>query len=133
MLLQPGLATDARFSTNALRSASRKALYELIVGVFAGLTAEQVIGRLEEAQIANAHMNTMHDLWEHAQLKARHRWTEVATPAGPVPALLPPGMPNGYAPRMDPVPALGQHTDAILAELGFDGEGIARLRLEKAV
>lgn len=133
VLLQPELATDVRFKTNALRSASRKELYELIVGVFSSLTAEQVIERLEDAQIANAHMNTMHDLWEHAQLKARHRWTEVATPAGPVPALLPPGMPNGYEPRMDPVPALGQHTDAILAELGLDAERIARLHAEKAV
>jgi itaconate CoA-transferase len=136
VLQQPELATDTRFNTNALRSASRKELYELIVGVFAGLTAEQVIERLEDAQIANAHMNDMHDLWEHAQLKARHRWTEVATPAGPVPALLPPGMPNGangYAPRMDPVPALGQHTDAILGELGFDAGRIAQLHAEKAV
>ena len=133
VLLQPALATDARFNTNALRSASRKELYALIVGVFAGLTGEQVVERLEDAQIANAHMNDMHDLWEHAQLKARNRWTEVATPAGPVPALLPPGMPNGYAPRMDPVPALGQHTDAILGELGFDAGRIARLHAEKAV
>jgi itaconate CoA-transferase len=133
VLMQPELATDPRFSTNALRSASRKELYALIVGVFAGLSAEQVIARLEDAQIANAHMNDMHDLWEHAQLKARNRWTEVATPAGPVPALLPPGMPNGYAPRMDPVPALGQHTDAILAGLGFDADRIARLHAEKAV
>jgi itaconate CoA-transferase len=133
VLQQPGLATDPRFHTNALRSAARKELYDLIVGVFAGLTAEQVIARLDDAQIANAHMNDMHDLWEHAQLKARHRWTEVATPAGPVPALLPPGMPNGYAPRMDPVPALGEHTDAILGELGFDAGRIARLHAEKAV
>ena len=136
VLQQPALATDARFNTNALRSAARKELYALIVGVFAGLSAEQVVERLEDAQIANAQMNDMHDLWEHAQLKARHRWTEVATPAGPVPALLPPGMPNGangYAPRMDPVPALGQHTDAILAGLGFDAERIARLHAEKAV
>ncbi|MET0961749.1 MAG: CaiB/BaiF CoA-transferase family protein [Noviherbaspirillum sp.] len=133
VLLQPELATDARFNTNALRSASRKELYELIVGVFAGLSAEQVVARLDDAQIANAHMNDMHDLWEHAQLKARNRWTEVATPAGPVPALLPPGMPSGYAPRMDPVPALGQHTDAILGELGFDAERIARLHAEKAI
>src|SRR5512133_440296 len=80
VLQQPGLATDPRFHTNALRSAARKELYDLIVGVFAGLTAEQVIARLDDAQIANAHMNDMHDLWEHAQLKARHRWTEVATP-----------------------------------------------------
>ena len=133
VLLQPALATDARFNTNALRSASRKELYALIVSVFASLTGEQVVERLEDAQIANAHMNDMHDLWDHAQLKARNRWTEVATPAGPVPALLPPGMPNGYAPRMDPVPALGQHTDAILGELGFDAGRIARLHAEKAV
>ena len=136
VLQQPELATDVRFNTNALRSAQRRELYALIVGVFAGLDAEQVIARLDDAQIANAHMNDMHDLWEHAQLKARKRWTEVATPAGPVPALLPPGMPNGadgYAPRMDPVPALGQHTDAILAGLGFDAERIARLHAEKAV
>ena len=136
VLQQPELATDVRFNTNALRSAQRRELYALIVGVFAGLDAEQVIARLDDAQIANAHMNDMHDLWEHAQLKARNRWTEVATPAGPVPALLPPGMPNGadgYAPRMDPVPALGQHTDAILAGLGFDAERIARLHAEKAV
>jgi itaconate CoA-transferase len=136
VLQQPALATDPRFNTNARRSASRQELYALIVGVFASLSAEQVIARLEEAQIANAHMNDMHDLWQHAQLKARHRWTEVATPAGPVPALLPPGMPNGangYAPRMDPVPALGQHTDAILGELGFDAGRIARLHAEKAI
>ena len=136
VLMRPALAADPRFNTNALRSAQRRELYELIVGVFAGLSAEQVIERLEDAQIANAHMNDMHDLWEHAQLKARHRWTEVATPVGPVPALLPPGMPNGangYAPRMDPVPALGQHTDAILAGLGFDAGRIARLHAEKAV
>ena len=133
VLLQPDLAVDARFNTNALRSASRKELYALIVGVFAGLTGEQVVQRLEDAQIANARMNDMHDLWQHAQLKARNRWTEVATPAGPVPALLPPGMPSGYAPRMDPVPALGEHTDAILGELGFDAGRIARLHAEKAV
>ena len=133
VLMQPALASDPRFNTNALRSAQRRELYELIVGVFANLSAEQVIERLDDAQFANAHMNDMHDLWAHAQLKARHRWTEVATPAGPVPALLPPGMPNGYAPRMDPVPALGQHTDAILAELGFDADRIARLHAEKAV
>jgi itaconate CoA-transferase len=133
VLQQPALATDPRYNTNALRSAARKELYALIVGVFAGLSAEQVVERLDEAQIANAHMNDMHDLWEHAQLKARHRWTEVGTPAGPVPALLPPGQPNGYEPRMDPVPALGQHTDTILAELGFDAERIARMRAKHAL
>jgi itaconate CoA-transferase len=78
-------------------------------------------------------MNDMHDVWEHAQLKARARWTEVATPAGAVPALLPPGQPNAYAPRMDPVPALGQHTEAILRELGLTDMEIGRLRAEGAI
>ena len=133
VLCTPALATDPRFATNALRSAARQALHALIVDAFASLTGEQVVARLEEAQIANARMNDMHDLWEHAQLRARNRWTEVATPAGPVPALLPPGMPWGDAPRMDPVPALGQHTDAILGQIGYDAGHIARLHAEKAV
>jgi itaconate CoA-transferase len=135
VLRQPELAQDPRFSSNAARTAARAELYQLIVGVFAALNADQVIERLDAAQIANAHMNDMHDLWEHPQLKARHRWAEVATPAGAVPALLPPGQPNanGYAPRMDPVPALGQHTEAILAEIGYGSEDIARLHAEKAI
>ena len=87
--------------------------------------------RLEAAQIANARVNTMHEVWEHPQLKARDRWREVGTPAGPLPAMLPPGTWND-GPRMDPVPALGEHTDAILAELGFDAAEIAALH-ESAV
>ena len=66
-----------------------------------------MIARLDEAQIANARMNDMHDVWQHPQLKARERWTEVDTPAGPIPALLPPGDTDAFAPRMDAVPALG--------------------------
>ena len=133
VLLQPALATDQRFYNNSARSAARAELRAIIVEVFSSLSAEQVIARLEEAQIANAQMNDMHDLWQHAQLKARDRWTEVDTPAGKIPALWPPGVPASYEPRMDAVPGLGQHTDAILAELGYDAQAIAALREEKAV
>jgi itaconate CoA-transferase len=133
VLRQPSLATDLRFSSNSKRTAARQQLHAIIIAVFSGLTAEQVIGRLDAAQIANAHMNDMRDIWEHAQLEARKRWVEIDTPAGKVPALLPPGVPDTYTPRMDAVPALGQHTEAILAELGYDSNAIAGLRAHHAV
>ena len=93
----------------------------------------QVAQRLEDAQIANAQVNDMAGLWAHPQLAARQRWREVATPAGPVPTLLPPGAGPGDEPRLDAVPALGQHTDAILAELGLDAAAIGALRAADAV
>ncbi len=133
VLKQPVLATDERFASNSRRVANRQALRESIAQVFSGLTAEQVIDRLDEAQIANARMNDMHDVWQHAQLKARGRWTEVATPGGPIPALLPPGKSEAFTPRMDAVPGLGQHTHAILAELGWSTEGMAALRAAGAI
>jgi len=133
VLLQPGLATEARFAGNPKRSAAREALRALIVAAFAPLTGAQVLARLDEAQIANARVNTMHDVWEHPQLKARQRWREVGTPAGLVPALLPPGSWDEGEPRMDPVPGLGEHTDAILAQLGYPPERIAQLHADKAI
>jgi itaconate CoA-transferase len=133
VLQQPELKADPRFSSNSNRTAARQELRAIIVETFSGLTAEQVIERLENAQIANAHMNDMHDVWEHAQLKARGRWTEVDTPVGKIPALIPPGVPNTYEPRMDPIPALGEHTDAILAGLGYGNDAIVRLRAENAI
>jgi itaconate CoA-transferase len=133
VLQRPELAVDERFSSNSRRTAQRDALRAIIVESFATLNAEQVIERLDEAQIANAHMNDMHDVWQHPQLKARGRWTDVATPAGPVPALLPPGVTDSYTPRMDAVPALGEHTQAILAELGFASDDIAAMQSGGAV
>lgn len=105
-----------------------------ILEAFVALSAEQLMQRLDAAQIANARMNTMHDFWQHPQLAARRRWREVATPMGPLPALLPPGQwPAGEGPRMEAVPSLGQHTDALLAELAYGADAIAQLRATHAV
>ena len=128
VLEQPTLAADPRFDTNSKRSVSRDALRELILAAFSQLTAAEVVQRLDAAGIANAQMNTLADVWAHPQLESRERWREVGTSAGMIPALLPPGTPNGFTPRMDPVPALGEHTDAILGELGYGPSQIQALR-----
>ena len=133
VLLQPALADDPRFASNTQRSAHREALRTIIVDAFAALGAAEVLRRLDEAQIANAQVNTMHELWQHPQLQARRRWTEVATPNGPIPALLPPGRSSAFDARMDAVPALGEHTGPILAELGWSAEAIDDLRRDGAI
>jgi crotonobetainyl-CoA:carnitine CoA-transferase CaiB-like acyl-CoA transferase len=133
VLLLPALAQDERFTGNARRTANREPLREIIQQAFGALTAAQVTQRLEDAQIANAELRDMAGLWQHEQLAARGRWREVGTSAGPVPALLPPGSWDDGDPRLDAVPALGQHTDAILAELGVDAAGIAELRAAAAI
>ncbi len=123
VLEQPALASDPRFDSNARRNENRAELRALIVGTFAQLTLAQVVARLDAAQIANGRLNDMAGLWQHEQLRARARWTEVGTPVGPIPALLPPGRQSAFDYRMDPIPAVGQHTDAILRQLGrTDGE-----------
>jgi itaconate CoA-transferase len=121
VLRDGALATDPRFASNALRNEHRGALAALIEGVFASLTAAEVEQRLDAAQIANARMNDMAGLWAHPQLKARERWRSVGSPAGDIPALLPPGRNSSFEYRMDAVPAVGEHTEAILAELGIAG------------
>ena len=133
VLQQPALAADPRFASNTARSAARVELRALIIAAFANLSAEQVIARLDAAQIANAQMNDMNDLWQHAQLKARERWVEIDTPVGRVPALLPPGRANVAAACMNPVPALGQHTDAILLELGYTKPAIDALHAQQVI
>jgi itaconate CoA-transferase len=127
------LKTEPRFSSGPRRSTARKELYAIIVEALSGFTAEQVVQRLDAAQIGNARMNDMHEVWDHAQLRARNRWVQVDTPVGRVEALLPPGVPESFDPRMDPVPAIGQHTDAILGELGYDQAAIAGLRSQGVV
>ncbi|MBE7211022.1 MAG: CoA transferase, partial [Gluconacetobacter diazotrophicus] len=101
------------------RVQHRDALHALIVAAFAELSREEAMARLDAAGIANAGVNAMDDVWAHPQLRARNRWREVASEVGNIPALLPPTGSNRFAPRMDPVPALGQHTAAILRELGL--------------
>lgn len=127
------LANDARFCTNALRNINRAQLKQLILGVFAPMTTSEVEARLDQAQIANARMNDMAGVWAHPQLKARERWQQVGSPAGDIPALLPPGRNNRYDYRMDPVPAVGEHTETILRELGLDDAAVQALRHQQAI
>jgi itaconate CoA-transferase len=119
VLQQPALASDPRFDANAKRNTHRAELDAVIHAVFGQLDTAAVEQRLDEAQIANARMNDMAGLWSHPQLQARDRWRTVGTPAGEIPALLPPARHSSFDYRMDPVPAVGEHTDAILRELGL--------------
>ena len=132
VLESPGLSSDARFASNSLRAKNKVELTQIITESFADLTTEAVIKRLDRASIANANLNEMSDVWNHVQFKARHRWREVGSPAGRIPALLPPGG-IGSEPRMDAVPALGEHTRALLAEIGYSNEEITKLQNEKIV
>ena len=133
VLHDAALAADPRFDSNARRNENRAPLKSLILATFAGLDTAQVVARLDLAQIANARMNSMADVWAHPQLRARERWQMVGSPAGDIPALLPPGRNNSFDYRMDAIPAVGQHTDAILRELGQGDEAIARMRAAGAI
>jgi itaconate CoA-transferase len=133
VLRNPELAANPLFDSNAKRNQHREALRALILAEFRRLSSDEVIERLEAAQIANAKMNDMAGLWAHPQLAARQRWVNISTPQGSVPALLPPGRNNAYHYRMDPIPAVGQHTDAILKELGREPAQIAALKAAKGI
>ncbi|MFF8574661.1 CaiB/BaiF CoA transferase family protein [Streptomyces sp. NPDC015408] len=122
-LNRPELADHPHYATNADRNAHREALGAIVAARFAELTGAEAIELLGAVPVAGARVNTLAEVWDHPQLAARGRRHEVATPAGPVPALAPPG-PTGDAPRMDAVPALGEHTRAILSELGLSGDAV---------
>ncbi len=126
VLGQPELATDPRFASNADRVGHRDALDAEIEAVFGRMTTVEIVERLESARIANARLRTVQQLSDHPQLAARERWRDVETPVGPIRATLPAASIDGVEPVMDPVPALGAHTDAILYELGFDSATVAR-------
>jgi itaconate CoA-transferase len=119
VLQQPELATDPRFDANHKRVTHKGELRAIITATMSAMTGAEIIARLDAAGIANANVNDMHGVWRHPQLEARKRWTTVDSPAGKMPAMYPPGVPDAFMPRMDPIPALGEHTEAILKELGF--------------
>jgi crotonobetainyl-CoA:carnitine CoA-transferase CaiB-like acyl-CoA transferase len=127
------LAKDPRFASSPARVSNRDAMHAQIARVFAALTAAQVVERLEAAGIANARLNTMQEFWDHPQLAARDRWREVGTEAGAVRAPKVPLNLSEFEPRMDPVPALGAHSRAILAELGYAAAEIGRLAAAGAI
>jgi len=127
------LAKDARFSSGPARLQNRDAMHAEIGKVFGKLTAAQVIERLERAEIANARLNTMQEFWDHPQLAARERWAEVGSPAGELRAMKPPFNLSGFEPRMDAIPALGEHSRSILAELGYGDAEISRFATGKLI
>ena len=133
VIVRPELVADPRFDPNANRIANKAALAPLITGVFSSLTGAELVARLDAAGIANANVNDMAQLWTHPQLAARQRWQSIASPAGMLPALLPPANSDGFAPRMGAVPALGEHTNPILSGLGFSATEIEALRAARAV
>jgi itaconate CoA-transferase len=127
VLQQPELKEDVRFSSNTRRSEARSELRSIIVEVFSKMTLTTVTQRLDTARIGNASMNSMEQVWNHAQLAARDRWRFVDSPNGPVKAMLPPGAPEEFSSRMDPIPESGEHSREILTELGYSKEDIEEL------
>ncbi len=118
VLQRADLATDTRFASNPDRAARNDELTAIIEGAFAEQTADEVIEALEAAGIACARLRTPDELTQHPELRARGRWRPVRTPGGDIDALLPPVQAVGHEPVMGPVPAFGEHTEAIRAEFG---------------
>lgn len=132
VLQRPELAQDSRYDTNTKRARVRQEVAALVINAFAGLDSAQVVERLDRAGIANARVNTMNEVWAHPQLLARNRLAKVASPVGMIDTLLPPGLPSDVTPRLDPVPDVGENTDAILREFGFE-QYIQGMRNEQAI
>jgi itaconate CoA-transferase len=133
VLGRPELASDDKYNNNTKRTGRRAEVIALIEEVFTRMKAEDVVAKLDAADIANARINTPQEVWDHPQLKARNRWREVGSPAGPLPVLLPPVTMPEFEARLDPIPAVGEHTESILSGIGYSGAEIAELRKSAAV
>jgi itaconate CoA-transferase len=133
VLERPDLARDPRFGSNSARLARRDELLPIIRSVFESMSAAELVERLDSASIANARMNEMQEVWDHPQLDARGRWTEMGSPVGSIPVLRPPATHSDFEPRIGAVPAVGEHTEPILAELGYSTEEVERLRARGVV
>jgi itaconate CoA-transferase len=133
VLEQPALAEDERFASNSERVENRDDLHQEIETILQRFSSSEAIERLEEAKIANARMRTVRGLLEHPQLEARDRWREVGSPVGPLRALLPPATIDSIEPLMAPIPSVSEHTEKILAELGYDDDTVATLRQAAAI
>ncbi|MCW2526307.1 MAG: putative alpha-methylacyl-CoA racemase [Pseudonocardiales bacterium] len=133
VLLEPELAVDPRYVTNADRVAHRADLTGDVERCLASVDPDEALVRLDGAQIANGRFNTVGEVIDHPQLAAGGRWTEVETSVGPVRAMRPPVRISGHDPVMNPVPSVGEHTDPILAELGYDPAQIKAMRESGAV
>ena len=133
VLEQPALANDERFTSNSERVENRDDLHQEIEAILEELSSQEAIDRLDNAKIASARMRTLRDFLDHPQLEARGRWREVGSPVGPLRALLPPATMDGAEPVMAPIPTVGEHTDKILAELGYSDDAVASLRQSAAI
>lgn len=129
----PEWETDDRFNTSAQRRVNRDALERMIEEAFSTLSRAEVERRLEAADIPFGSVNEVAEFVAHPQLSARDRWRDVASPAGPLHAIVPPIDLEGMEPNMGPIPDVGDHTDAILADLGYDPDAIAHLREQGAI
>jgi len=133
VLRKPSLKTDERFSSGPARYRNRDAFHVEVNTVFSTLDSAEIIERLEAADIANARLNDMNEFWRHPQLEARGRWASVGSPGGALDMLKPPFNLSGFEPRLDAIPALGEHTAAILAELGYGAREVDALAAAGAI
>jgi len=120
VLRRPDIATDPLYDTNARRLANRTTLEPLIEALLEQLAEHEVLRRLEAADVPYGRLNDMKAVVEHPQLEARGRWTEYGSEAGPLRMLEHPMNIDGLPQRTDPIPAIGEHTEEILREIGLD-------------